>query len=185
MSSILTLFAGGTIDYLLLTSLLAVILTPLVGAIIEVARIRAPIYRHMIWLHVLIGVVVFPAIWLYGPILTFEILPAEDQPAKAVTPEMDSRYDVKFAQGPPTEMHSPRLISTEAAVMDHANPPLSGESRVGRDMAFWNHSYADPAFCRLAATSPNLPVSRTCIWKWRLREYTRREIKSFADFSGG
>jgi hypothetical protein len=64
MSSILTLFAGGTIDYLLLTSLLAVILTPLVGAIIEVARIRAPIYRHMIWLYVLIGVVVFPAIWL-------------------------------------------------------------------------------------------------------------------------
>ncbi len=123
MSSILTLFAGGTIDYLLLASLLAVILTSVVGAIIKVARIRAPIYRHMIWLYVLIGVVVFPAIWLYGPILTFEILPAEDQSAKAITPEMDSRYDVKFAQGPPTGMHSPRLISTEAAVVDHAIPP--------------------------------------------------------------
>jgi len=123
MSNILTLFVGGIIDYLLLASLLAAILTPLVGTMIKVARIRAPIYRHMIWLYALIGVVVFPAIWLYGPILTFEILPAEDQPAKAITPEMSSRYDVKLAQGEPTEMHSPRLISTEAAVMDHAIPP--------------------------------------------------------------
>lgn len=123
MSNIPTLFTGGIIDYLLLASLLAAILTPLVSAFIKVAGIRAPVYLHMTWQYALTGIVIFPAIWLYGPTLTFEILPAPDQSVKAMQPEMDSRHDVMIAQTPPTDMHSLRPLSAESAVTDHTNPP--------------------------------------------------------------
>ncbi|MFB0525184.1 MAG: M56 family metallopeptidase, partial [Phycisphaerae bacterium] len=122
MSDMPTLITDGIVNYLLVASVVAAVLTPLVWAIIKVAKIGAPIYRHMIWLYTLISIVALPAIWLHGPKLTFEVLPAEGQPAKAITPEVDSSYNAKLAQDAPTEIISPRLISAETTVMAHANP---------------------------------------------------------------
>lgn len=41
------------INYLLVASMVAVSVTPLVWAIIKLLKVRAPIYRHMIWLYTL------------------------------------------------------------------------------------------------------------------------------------
>ncbi len=56
MSNILNLFANGIVNYLLVGSVVAALLTLLAWGIIRVAKIRAPVYRHMIWLYLLIQV---------------------------------------------------------------------------------------------------------------------------------
>ncbi|MHC4557685.1 MAG: M56 family metallopeptidase [Planctomycetota bacterium] len=122
MSDISTLITDEIINYLLIASVVAVVLTPLVLVIIKVARIKAPVYRHMLWLCILICIVALPAIGLHGPKLTFEVLPAKGQPAEAITPEGYYSDDVELARNAPAEIRSPRLISAETTVMDHANP---------------------------------------------------------------
>ncbi|MFB0554328.1 MAG: M56 family metallopeptidase [Phycisphaerae bacterium] len=125
MSNILTLFADGIINYLFLASIVAIVVTSLLRVIIKVTRIRAPIYHHMIWQYALIGIVVFPALWLYGPILTFEILPTKDQSAQTILPETDIIYDAPITQTLLREIHSPNPTSAEATAIDHAIPPRS------------------------------------------------------------
>ena len=122
MSDISTLITVEIVNYLLVAAVVAAVLTPLVWVIIKVARIEAPVYRHMVWLCTLICIVALPAIGLHGPKLTFEVLPAEGRPAKAITPEVYYSYDAELAQDAITEIHSPRSVSPETTVMDHANP---------------------------------------------------------------
>jgi beta-lactamase regulating signal transducer with metallopeptidase domain/protocatechuate 3,4-dioxygenase beta subunit len=123
MSNVLYPLASRILDYLLFASLLAFVFTSLVSVTIKIAGIRAPIYRYMVWKYALIGVVVFPALWLNGPILSLKILPAENRSAGIVSPEMDTPQDVVIAQNPSTDDDSPRLISEEAAVRDHTILP--------------------------------------------------------------
>jgi beta-lactamase regulating signal transducer with metallopeptidase domain len=106
MSDILTLIVDGIINYLLVASVIAAVLTPLAWGIIKVAKIRAPIHRHMVWLYLLIGIMLLPAFWLYGPKLTLAVFPAQVEPA----------------QDAPAEIHSLGLISEETPVAAHASP---------------------------------------------------------------
>ncbi|MHC4537427.1 MAG: hypothetical protein ACYS6K_26100, partial [Planctomycetota bacterium] len=98
MSNILTLFANGIINYLLFTSVIAAILILLACGIIRIAKIHAPIYRHMIWLFLLMGIVVLPVIWLGGPKLTLAVLPAQVEPLKTEVLQADAANAVKLVQ---------------------------------------------------------------------------------------
>jgi beta-lactamase regulating signal transducer with metallopeptidase domain len=63
----------------------ALVLVLLALAIVKAARIRMPVYRHMIWLYCLMGIIGLPLIWLHGPKLTLAILPASAQTYAAPT----------------------------------------------------------------------------------------------------
>ena len=125
MSNILIPFTSGLINYLFFASILAIVLTSFSSVIIKVTRIQAPIYHHMIWQYALIGMVVFPALWLCGPIFTLEILPAVHQTNQAIRPEMDIHREVIISQKSPTKPNSPRPVTVEASVTDQAVPPRS------------------------------------------------------------
>ena len=116
MSNILNLFANGIVNYLLVGSVLAALLTLLAWGIIRVAKIRAPIYRHMIWLYLLMGIVVLPAIWLGGPKLTLAVLPAQVEPLKTEVLETDAGNAVKLVKNTPNETHLPSLTHTRIPV---------------------------------------------------------------------
>lgn len=78
MNSILTITMNAVIDYLLLVSVIAVLLVGVAWCIIKLARIKAPVNLHMVWLFTLITVVILPALWLYGPKLPISILSVEN-----------------------------------------------------------------------------------------------------------
>ena len=123
MSNILTLFTGEMIDYLYLASLVAIIATLLLIAFIKIAKIRAPIYRYMIWQYVLIGIVVFPVIWLFGPKLTFEIMPANNRYTKTILAlEILVSHDAVNPQDLTIDPHSYTPESAEATLASHAIP---------------------------------------------------------------
>ena len=98
MSNTLTLLADAIANYLLIGSVIAGITVPLAWGIIKVARIRTPVYRHMIWSYLLIGVTVLPAIWLYAPKLTLAVLPARIDPPKVVSLQ-EHYFDSAFVPG--------------------------------------------------------------------------------------
>ena len=125
MSNIPTLLASEITDYLFVASLFAVILIPLLSAIIKIAKIRASIYRYMIWQYALIGIVVFPALWLNGPILSLKILPAGEQLDESISPETKTPDDIIMTQNPSTDTPSSRPISTQAAGKNHITLPRS------------------------------------------------------------
>ncbi len=116
MNNILNLFANGIVNYLLFGSVVAALLTLLAWGFIRVAKVRAPIYRHMIWLYLLMGILVLPAIWLGGPKLTLAVLPAKVEPLKTEVLEMDVGSAVKLEQNTPDEIHSPSLKRREMPV---------------------------------------------------------------------
>ncbi|MFB0555512.1 MAG: M56 family metallopeptidase [Phycisphaerae bacterium] len=116
MNNILNLFANGIVNYLLFCSVVAALLTLLAWGIIRVAKVRAPIYRHMIWLYLLMGIVVLPAIWLGGPKLTLAVLPTKVEPLKAEVLETDAGNAVKLVQNSPDETHLPSLTHTRMPV---------------------------------------------------------------------
>lgn len=120
MSNILILFADGMIKYLFLASLLAVVLTSFLILLIKIAGIRAPIYRHMIWLYALVSIVTLPAILLHGPKLNLKILPVKNRPAQAATSQVHYNPRTEPNQSAPTEMRSLRLLSTTN--ISHADP---------------------------------------------------------------
>ncbi|MBN1507635.1 MAG: carboxypeptidase regulatory-like domain-containing protein [Sedimentisphaerales bacterium] len=79
MNEIVSTSADAAVRYLLVGSVAAAILVPLAWLIIQTTRLRAPVYRHTIWLYCLIGTVALPAIWLHGPKLRLPVLPAQPQ----------------------------------------------------------------------------------------------------------
>ena len=117
MNEISITITDGIFNYLLIASVVAALLTLLVWAIVKVARIEGSVYRHMIWLYVLVSIVTLPAIWLHGPKLDLKVLPAKEFPAKSrLAPAAMSRsyYNTRVepARSTPTQMRSPRLLST-------------------------------------------------------------------------
>jgi len=83
MNEIVSTSADAAVRYLLVGSVAAAILVPLAWLTIRTTRLRAPVYRHTIWLYCLIGTVTLPAIWLYGPKLNLPVLPARAQASEA------------------------------------------------------------------------------------------------------
>jgi len=86
MSNTLISWAEAIASYLLIGFVAAAILVPLAWGIIKAVGIRKPVYRHMIWLYSLVGIVMLPAIWLYGPKLTLAIIPASIESPVVVNP---------------------------------------------------------------------------------------------------
>jgi len=120
MSNTLTLLADAIANYLLIGSVIAGITVPLAWGIIKVARIRTPVYRHMIWSYLLIGVTVLPAIWLYAPKLTLAVLPAKIEPLKVASFEkahLDSGFIPVEERLP--QAHSPEMAYAETPVEDN------------------------------------------------------------------
>ena len=79
MNEIVSTSADAAVRYLLVGSAAAAILVPLAWLILRTTRLRAPVYRHTIWLYCLIGTVALPAIWLHGPKFMLPVLPAHAQ----------------------------------------------------------------------------------------------------------
>jgi hypothetical protein len=77
MSAVVISCGEAVADYLAVASATAGVVTAAGWGVIKLARIRAPIYRQLVWLYCLIGVSVVPALVLYGPKLTLTVLPAE------------------------------------------------------------------------------------------------------------
>ncbi len=77
MSNFLNEVADRILNYLVVASAIAAILTALAWLIIKLGGIRASVYRHMVWLYCLIGMTALPPLWLYGPKLSLAILPAK------------------------------------------------------------------------------------------------------------
>jgi beta-lactamase regulating signal transducer with metallopeptidase domain len=72
--------AGVVLTWLVVASITAAVLTPLAWiACRTFGRQRAAI-RHEIWLHVLLAVVILPALWLLAPKVFLPVLPAMETP---------------------------------------------------------------------------------------------------------
>lgn len=109
MNTVLTSWADAIVDYLLAGSVTAAVLVPLAWAIIKAGRIRAPVYRHMIWQYSLIGTALLPVIWLHGPKLTVAVLSSRPEPAKvARLVETNSTNTMMSNQNLPVQPHAPR-----------------------------------------------------------------------------
>jgi len=114
MNTVLTSWADVILEYLLFGSVAAAVLVPLAWAIIKAGRIRAPVYRHMIWLYSIIGTAVLPLIWLQGPKLTVAVLSRRAEPAKvARLVETNSNDAIVFNRNLPTPPHPPRPTHIE------------------------------------------------------------------------
>ncbi|MBL7187884.1 MAG: carboxypeptidase regulatory-like domain-containing protein [Phycisphaerae bacterium] len=122
MSHTLILITDGISRYLLSASVAGALLTLLVWLIIKVARIQAPVYRHMLWLCALVCAVALPAIGLHGPRLTVEVLAPEDQAAKATTPEVHHGRDAGLTRHATAQINSQASVPAETATVSDANP---------------------------------------------------------------
>ncbi|MHC4397801.1 MAG: M56 family metallopeptidase, partial [Planctomycetota bacterium] len=114
MNTVLTSWADVILEYLLFGSAAAAVLVLLAWIIIKSGRIRAHVYRHMIWLYALIGIALVPVIWLHGPKLTVAILRSRAEPAKVTRPvETNSNDAIAFNRDLPTQPHPPRPTHIE------------------------------------------------------------------------
>lgn len=116
MNEMLTSCVDVVVEHLLVGSVTALILVPLAWAISKATRIRTAVYRHMIWLYCMIGIVALPLIWLYGPKMTVTVLPARAEPPRAVRlPEMIFDGARASAQG-----QSPAMLRQNAEAVEVA-----------------------------------------------------------------
>ena len=76
MTEIVTLWAQGIVRLLVAGSVAGLVLTVIAWGVIKLVRVRAPVYRHLVWLYCLVGAVVVPIAWVGGPKLTLAVLPA-------------------------------------------------------------------------------------------------------------
>lgn len=100
MSDFLNEAADAILNYLFAASVVAATLTVLSWLIIKLGRIRAAVYRHMVWLYCLIGVAVLPPLWLYGPKLTLAILPAKHAQLQPVANTVEIAAEVRQVGSP-------------------------------------------------------------------------------------
>ena len=85
-------------DYLLVGSVTAMILVVLAWVIIKVGRIKAPVYRHMIWLYSLTGIAILPLIWLHGPKLRVAVLNTRAESVKVTSPAFGEKTIYRLHQ---------------------------------------------------------------------------------------
>jgi beta-lactamase regulating signal transducer with metallopeptidase domain len=110
MSDIINLFAERIVSYLAVGSVTAVVLAPLAWAVIRTGKLRAAIYRQLLWLYCLIGIAVLPVVWLYGPKLTLAVLPAKTVPPVAESaPAIDVGYEPEPIEEILTEIDQPEV----------------------------------------------------------------------------
>ncbi|MFC1762992.1 ankyrin repeat domain-containing protein [Planctomycetota bacterium] len=86
MNGFLSLSPNMILSYLFVGSATALIVVMSVWGIIKLAKIRTPVVRHMIWQYALIGIVILPIIWIYGPKLTVAVLPAPTETIQEMSP---------------------------------------------------------------------------------------------------
>ena len=122
MNNTSILITDGIVRYLLAASAAGILLTLLIWLVIKVARIQAPVHRHMLWLGALICVVTLPTIGLYGPRLTLEVFAPEVQPDRATTPQIHPGDDVALADHTMTQVNTPTSASVETTAVNDANP---------------------------------------------------------------
>jgi beta-lactamase regulating signal transducer with metallopeptidase domain len=123
----------GVLGYLFIGSVTALVLVPLALALLRVARIQRPVYRHVIWLYVLIGVVAIPGLWLHGPKIEVAVLPAAtDRPVALVQRPPDSS-GVKGSAAPGSIQTTISPVQ-QVPVADVQGPALS---RKGLVAAAW------------------------------------------------
>lgn len=125
MNKIINIFTNGWLHYLIVGSIAAFVIVLIAMFILKVLRIRKPLYRHMIWLYCLVGIIVLPMIWLYGPKLKVPILPARSGidvsfRLPATEPDIDSlSYDIGLTHSDsivPLE-HTEHIVSWKTAVV--------------------------------------------------------------------
>jgi beta-lactamase regulating signal transducer with metallopeptidase domain/Leucine-rich repeat (LRR) protein len=125
MSALITSVTDTIVDYLLVGSIAAALLVPLAWTIIRMGRIHTPVYRHIIWLYVLIGIALLPAIWLYGPKLKIAVLTTPAEPAKLTSSVETSTIDTMLS----TESSSPKLYTTHPAQTEtHHSPNTNAQT---------------------------------------------------------
>ncbi len=122
MSHTSILITDGIMRYLLLASVTGALLTLLAWLIIQVAKIEAPVYRHMLWLCVLVCAVALPTTVLHGPRVTLEVLAPEGQQLVDASPQARHDYDVAPARDVTATPNSPASVSDETAVVSDTNP---------------------------------------------------------------
>ncbi len=117
MNTVLTSWADVILEYLLFGSAAAVVLVPLAWAIIKAGKIRAPVYRHMIWFYALIGIAVLPVIWLHSPKLTLAILKTpSEQPGFSSMVESDAIETTMHNENLPAELSIFRPTNKEISL---------------------------------------------------------------------
>ena len=124
MSEILSLITDGIVRYLLAASVAGAVLTLLVWLIIKLARIEAPVHRHMLWLCALVCVVTLPAIGLYGPRLNLEVLAPEGQEVAATSPQARHEHDVPPAREVTVVADPPQPVQADGDYWEHMTTPI-------------------------------------------------------------
>ena len=126
MNNTMPFLTQAIIHYLFVGSVTATVLVPATWGAIKALRIRAPVYRQLLWLYCLIGIAVVPVIWLYAPKLTLAVLPARVRPAStspsptfkaSVAGEPDTARDGPDEGGGLTSWSRVNVTSVPAAVI--------------------------------------------------------------------
>ena len=132
MSNVIAEFIDGIASYLLVASIFAAALPLIAWTIIKVARIRSSVYRHMIWLHCLIGIAVLPILYQQGAKLTLTVLPAKAETVEVTASPAVTAGDVMpFDDYLPVEDGQPKPSHAAAVTTS------SGQSHLFRAKTVW------------------------------------------------
>lgn len=138
MNVVLTHYVRGGMDYLLVASLAAALMIPMTWAVIKLAKIKAPIYGHQVWLFCLIGSVLLPALYLYGPRLSLAVLPAPtDRPAAIATPAEVQSAPLVSAPEMPADVRLPSEPDSTVPGVPAPTPPRQRISAQAMLASLW------------------------------------------------
>ena len=82
--------AGTVSTWLVIASVAAAVLTLLGWTGSRMFRRRSAAIRHEIWLHVLLAVVILPALWLFAPKVLLPVLPVSEAPVIPIPARTES-----------------------------------------------------------------------------------------------
>ena len=129
MNEILNSVATHVVRCLLVGSTTALVLVPLAWVTLMVVWVRTSVYRHMMWLYTLIGCILLPLIWLYGPKMTLAILPARAAASDHAISSQSGGYVRTTAVGQvPT---GPANLGTQSATVVKPQPLQWGTAVAG------------------------------------------------------
>lgn len=121
MIALLNSAAGTVLEFLLVASVGAVVLTCGAWLLIRVGGIRAAVHRHAIWLVCLIGIAALPPLWLYAPKVKLPVLPAE-RPAIAPVQEAVRAVPPILVTPPVTPITFEASLPRAATAVEPARP---------------------------------------------------------------
>jgi internalin A len=145
MNEVVHILVDGLLRLLAVGSVAAVVLVVLAFVLLKVGRIRTPVYRHMLWLYCLLGIIGLPLIWLCGPKLTLAILPAAGETYAGVAlPEGNPGMEEPIAD----------------AGLTPADPLTSSAAAAGREsVAFWRMAAAGVWFIGFSIMLARLTIA--------------------------